>query len=389
MQNQYDMNSQTNNEKYDSSQKVKRPISVQLIAFVSVLVIIALGAITSLVTYFVSSDTRVTAENNNFTVNQRTANVTENKFDSVKSNVYLLLDMVATESSSSDLSQEELSKGGSSAGFFFDRSEDIAFVCVPGFLNMKNEPFLKENVIDSSLLDSFISEKNSLIKSLSSSKTVIQNATNYFKKPLLAMFSTVSINDEEMPLVIIFSTQNLNDTYGTGMLNSSYLVDLNGNVLLHSDMETLKGNANYSSELIVQDLVKSPTENKQSLYEESDGTKYFGAFVKLSEYGCAVVTKIPYETVFNAVKMTMWRNIYISFAVLAIVILFIWFWSKSVSTPIKQLAKSAIEIGKGNYNQDFSEIKANKKRRTWHFEKQFRTDESGVKRTGTFERCVQ
>lgn len=49
--------------------KVKRPIGVKLILIISLLVIFAMGVITVLVSYFISKDTRINAEDNNLTIN--------------------------------------------------------------------------------------------------------------------------------------------------------------------------------------------------------------------------------------------------------------------------------------------------------------------------------
>ena len=64
---------------------VKFPISAKLIGIISTIVILSLGSITFLVSHFVSADTKLSAEENNFTINNRTANDCETRFNSVVS----------------------------------------------------------------------------------------------------------------------------------------------------------------------------------------------------------------------------------------------------------------------------------------------------------------
>ena len=56
------------------NENVKFPIGAKLVMMISILLIIALGTITLLVTLFGSEDVQITAEENNRTVNAQAAN---------------------------------------------------------------------------------------------------------------------------------------------------------------------------------------------------------------------------------------------------------------------------------------------------------------------------
>ena len=98
-------------------------IGVKLISIISALVIISLGLITFLVSMFVSGDTRISAEDNNLTINSRTAADAENRLKSVMSNVGMFFDLI--EGSDDDV---ELARN---AALFFRRNQDVAAVMVP------------------------------------------------------------------------------------------------------------------------------------------------------------------------------------------------------------------------------------------------------------------
>ena len=81
-------------EKNSSHNKYKKTfIGVKLIAIISTLVVISMGLITFLVSYYVTKDTRANAETTNFTLNSRTASDAENRINSVVSNVSLFCDV--------------------------------------------------------------------------------------------------------------------------------------------------------------------------------------------------------------------------------------------------------------------------------------------------------
>jgi adenylate cyclase len=80
--------------------------------------------------------------------------------------------------------------------------------------------------------------------------------------------------------------------------------------------------------------------------------RYFGAFQKLSLADAAVITHIQYDMVFEGVVATTRRNVYLTGAVLFIAIMFVWFFSKSISDPLKALARATGKIAEGVYNLD-------------------------------------
>jgi adenylate cyclase len=78
---------------------------------------------------------------------------------------------------------------------------------------------------------------------------------------------------------------------------------------------------------------------------------YYTAFTKLTYGGCIVITGIEYEKVFEGITATTRRNIYLTAVVLFISVMCIWFFSKTISTPIKALAAAAKSIEGGQFEQ--------------------------------------
>jgi adenylate cyclase len=89
--------------------------------------------------------------------------------------------------------------------------------------------------------------------------------------------------------------------------------------------------------------------NRQSLYTDEDGTRFFGAFTKLSLGNVAVITTIEYDRVFEGIAATTRRNIYLTLAVLAAAAIFIWIFSKTISRPMRALTTAAERIESGQF----------------------------------------
>jgi adenylate cyclase len=62
-----------------------------------------------------------------------------------------------------------------------------------------------------------------------------------------------------------------------------------------------------------------------------------------------VITRVPVDVVFEGINTTTMRNIYLTITVLSLSILFIWFFSKTISRPLKDLRAAAEQIERGDY----------------------------------------
>ena len=83
----------------------------------------SLGCVTFLNSHFIGQDVKITAENNNLTINSRSAGTVDDRLSTVRSNVFQLLDLmnVVSGGRSSSLARQ-------AEAFFFERNQDIAAV---------------------------------------------------------------------------------------------------------------------------------------------------------------------------------------------------------------------------------------------------------------------
>lgn len=86
-------------------QKVTFSIGLKLVIIITMLVLISLGAVTYIVSYFVGDDTKRTAEENNHTLNQRSAASAEAELTTIRSNSFLLLDMLSSAGNSAAMAR--------------------------------------------------------------------------------------------------------------------------------------------------------------------------------------------------------------------------------------------------------------------------------------------
>ena len=184
----------------DKSPKTKHTISAKLISITSLIVVAALGIITTLVSYYVTNDVRINAEENNLTINSRSAADIENRLESIHSNVYLLLDMIDASGSEGNLSRQ-------ATAFFFERNPSIAAVIISDSKTLINTSFFISHELENSVLESFVLNESDAIQRGKKGEIIAVNASPYFDYPMIGLIYPYDDGVKQSSLIILFLKQ--------------------------------------------------------------------------------------------------------------------------------------------------------------------------------------
>jgi adenylate cyclase len=322
---------------FSTKVRVQFPIGFKFIVITLILLLVSLGTITVLVSALISEDIRLTAADTNFSFNERSASDAEETLECYRSNANVLLNVNTT------LDQEQ---SAVTTALFFDEHSDIALVAStggPDGSTFINEGFFVSTAIGKNLVESFLVESQDTFRRAAQGETLILNGTPFFGIPVLALFYPLSSG----AALIIFSSKDLAEKFGTGA-NTSYLVNDAADILVHPNQALMNIGANAGNQPFVRLMNESSSSSLQSLYTDDDGGRYFGAFTKLSAGNSSVLTTVEYDRVFEGISTITRRNMYLTAAVLCIAGIFIYLFSKSISSPIRTIAAAAgqIEIGR-------------------------------------------
>lgn len=324
-------------EMIESAKSTKHTIGAKLISIISLILILSLGLITYLVSVYVTKDVRINAEDNNLSINYRSAVNAENKFKSVYSIVTSFLEL-------RDLSDLESQKK------FFSQNEEIVAICLldnGDYLFNIDSSFSGKKKLDD--IQDIINDNNGFVSSFYGEQIAI-NVSNYFNYPVIALSYPYRYKNNDDVLVIFFSSESISESFGTSSINSSFMVSKDGIVLAHSDKDLVLSCVDLSQNELIKRMVQSDYLNQQMFYTDNDGIEYLGAFTKINTAEIGVLTIIKSSVIYEATLATTRRNVYLAIIVLSLSILIIWFFSKSISGPVKALAVAAKEITNGNYD---------------------------------------
>lgn len=352
------------NKESEKSIRVKKPIGVTLALVIGLVVLAALGSVTFLNSYFQSRDARLTAEENNLTINSRSASSIEERLNTMRSNVFQLLDLLSVVQGgrSSALSRQAQS-------FFFERNPDIASIYVlsagsassenSSDIRMTNSRFFVSNELDESVQEQFFRDNQDALRRSCAGETIACNASPLFGRSAICLMLPYKENGRDQACCVTFSAENLTDILGTGSLNTSFMINDSDELLVHPDPErTLRGESmkNYPLVREMRDNNQNNDTARQIPYDEIDAdtnkkVPYFGAYQKLPIADIVVMTIVPLDSVLEGARAATKNNFYLTAAILFITIIFILFFSRFViSRPLRKLSLAAYEIQKGNFN---------------------------------------
>lgn len=335
-----------------AGEKVRFSISFQLITIFSVLVIFALGLSTILVSYFITDEERRTAEDNNHTVNSRTASAVESYFTSVEASISLYLDI--SQNSSSSVSENFFIRNPEILGIFYeDDKGTVSFILPSDFLDVSQNA---ENtvVLSKNAAVEIQKSHSSALASVFAGKKLFFNESKLFSVPVISSLFLWQGENTKYAVTVLFYPQALNDSFAMGAMNTSYLISADGSILLSGDIEktmqcdSIKGSALYNA------ICEYKEQNRQMLFTDEEQGDFFAAFTRILNGELITITTISSDIVYEAGRSTFIRNIFLSCAIFFLCIMLIWFWSKSISTPVKQLATAAGRIGNGEYEVQIS-----------------------------------
>jgi len=325
--------------------RVLFPIGAKLVTIISILFMASLGAVILMVSILSTQEVRKTAEDNNFTVNHRAASQAEGSLKSVQTAVLLYLEMT-------DMVSPVFDRNPEMERYFFSRNRNIAAIGITGNLPggesntgfIPNTDFLNSNGISAADAQSYLSSYFPVTED----KMRVFNASPVFQLSLVNVaFIRQGRAGAEM-VKVLFTPDELSESFGTGT-NTSFLINNSGDLLLHPENDLVIGGANFSALPIVAIMQQRGDNNRQVSYND-DGSEYFGAYYRLAEVDAAVITTIPHDIVFEAVQGITRQNMYLAATVLFITIIFIWFFSKTITSPVRVLADAALRIEGGEFD---------------------------------------
>lgn len=228
--------------------------------------------------------------------------------------------------------------------------------------NLYDDKTLKNAGLKPADLYNYTGSKKDVIQRILKGESIIENATPGLEKATWYFgFPVFDADDSVESIVIsIFSLKSLGDVFtaddrkaidaGFKTLYSSFLVDSEGNIIVHPEQSMVQKSVNVIDHPVVKKMYSISTRSGLITFEEN-GVEKFGAFYRLGMAGLGTVTTVEVDRALESVQIVRMRSLLVSLLIISVAILFVYYFSKTMSEPIKELVGAARGIREGEFDQ--------------------------------------
>ncbi|MDC7233685.1 MAG: adenylate/guanylate cyclase domain-containing protein [Spirochaetales bacterium] len=324
---------------------IKYPIGIKMSIITSLIIVIALSGMILLATFFFLQDSQVRVEESNLKISETIAAQAEESLLAIGNSASLLLLGAGDEGSASQRNFKS---------YYFRSERNILFAGITEEDRLfYNESLLAELDVSESFIMGVVDDHSEQIRLAKGGTPSVFNVSTYFGIPVLGI--TIPYKQEQ-GIKTLFILTDIRDSLQKAVqsrgITSTFIVDSTGNLISHPDKTILTSGVNLGDLQIVKELFSSAVNTGQIRYEQEDGETYFGSYKKISFGRLGVITTVPEALAFEAIYRIQRRNILLMIMFVALAILIIYYYSKSLSGPIRKLVGATQAIEEGNYALD-------------------------------------
>jgi len=330
--------------------RIKFPVSVKLIIIVSLIVVAAMSVLTYISLYFFERETENRIRDNNISLSQTVANQSEKEilqlFDSAN-----LLFQIGLSSSGDALLIDD----------FFANSRSLIFVGIPGSgLGFSNRAWFRSSGIinESAILESVMAANFEIIDRARAGETLVINVSPLIPNldsPVIALFAPFLFGTERQSFVVLadVGASLAESVQGQEGFTTTMIINSEGEILAHPDSARVLGGENLRNSEIFEKIYAQGLPRGQIVYEEETEEGLLGvmgSFALISTGNLGVITTVREADAFAVVGSIRILNWSLLGIVLSFAILGVYFFSQSLSNPLKELTLATMQIKAGNYD---------------------------------------
>ncbi len=336
------------------TQRFYTSLRFKLVSIISFIIVLSLSGMILLATYFFKKDNRVRVEENNLNYSEVIALKVMSDLDGTIKRAGIIASSLQNQRGGGI-------KPGAGAGLYDET--DILFEGIAGnpgkdtlrfTARIVNEALVaRQGLTEKTIDEAAQANTQSLMRSFSGD-TVVQNVSRHFGSPVMALsmpFEKDAEGRAESIMVLFIRLDSIQKAFQSrGGITTAFMVNDAGDIIAHPEPGMVVSGGNYIDLPIVKMMMKSTIDNGQTRYKNEKGVFHIGSFRKIGTGGCGIIATVEEDKAFEEVYNIQRRNIYIMIIVLTSVIMVIFYFGKSITTPIIDLVGATKKIKEGDYS---------------------------------------
>ncbi|MCW7471190.1 adenylate/guanylate cyclase domain-containing protein [Leptospira kanakyensis] len=242
---------------------------------------------------------------------------------------------------------------------FFQNDQEFIYLGIferkENTLIMKREVFNEEELKKSSVTEedfhNVVNRNRDALAEAFNGQAVLLNSSPGFQEPSFAIAIPTAENGElDNALVMIVKLNKIIGAFSKKGIETTFMVNGYGTALAHPKEDLILAATDLASMPIVKSMLTNASNTGQMSYlDEELGGSYLGSFQKIGFADAGVITIVSEEKAFADVYKSQKTNLYIAGIGLCAALIFVFFFSKTITKPVLQLLSATLEIAKGNF----------------------------------------
>lgn len=242
---------------------------------------------------------------------------------------------------------------------FFQNDKEFIYLGIfekrDNTLVMRREVFNEEELKKSSVTEddfhAVVNRNRDALAEAFNGQAVLLNSSPGFLEPSFAIAIPTAENGElDNALVIIVKLEKIIGAFSKKGIETTFMVNGSGTVLAHPKEDLILAATDLTNMPIVKAMLTSaPNTGQMSYVDQELGGSYLGSFQKIGFADAGVITIVSEEKAFADVYKSQKTNLYIAGIGLCSALIFVFFFSKTITKPVLQLLTATLEIAKGNF----------------------------------------
>jgi len=329
--------------------QIKFPVGAKLILIVSAIIILSMSTLAYLSIYFFKGEIRNQVEDTNIALSQTVAKQAEKEIEQFFDLANLLFQVGSAAGGSASLVDD-----------FFYNYKSLIYVGVPGSnFEFSNRDWFRDNRIsdERAILGNIMASRAKDLEKAQSGETVIVNVSPFIpnlKAPVMALAAPFLLGSEQKALVIL---ADIGDSLAESVSSrkgktTTVIINSSGEILAHPDFSLVFNGDSLRDSPVFQEMYSRGLAEGQIRFQEdtlNGSEKLMGSFKLIPIGNLGVVTTVLEKDAFGVVMSIQILNWSLLGAVLSLAVLAVFFFSQSISKPLKELTLATRMIKAQNY----------------------------------------
>ncbi len=316
-------------------------LKVKLIGIISAIIFCALSLMTILATGFFRRDSAARVQENNINLVELIGAKTESEMRAL-----------------SGLAALFIASNTSDAGKFFRDHGEIIFVGTApiqgGGIGLPrgnvNTRYLETNSIAMEEIERLHVQSLAIFLPSAKGAVVAENISPGFPKPILG----IGLPSGQGSVLIVYVDadvflKSFTTSESESRVTQAFMVNAKGEIVAHPDVKLVMARASMASLPIIRTLLDGKVKLGQTRYIDSDGVAWLGSYRKIDFGNLGIVSTAEESRVFEAVNAIQYRNLIILVIVVALSILIVFYYSRTITVPVIALVEATKQIERGNF----------------------------------------